>query len=748
MRVSSVSATSSGLQLADAPTLSDMLAVEREQAMHGRLGIPSLREPSLAELRELHSQLVSAESSEEWELLARAKKAHASPSDVASHEVLLRHRAANVNPMRVKQLGTAAQVLRRAKVEERQQQQQQQQQTQQQAHPEAGPPAPSQRTKGIAGYSADGARALPSGFRQALSRCYSVGGRMSSVSIPSAIGSMDTKGKLDTLRSQSAQLVGEFTMLEPTNYHAASALLSVQAGWAVAEELSQSTEALRRAPSRGACDGQHQAAAPPSAAMIASGPKPSWQRMSRSAVLAQRMKDAEPTSRVPKEPRTAGGAEPRTESRDGLPMRARTAVSSLGRPPQSRAGLEGANRAASSSACGRQSALPSSLFSRCPPPPASDPQWRGGGRGDPWRGGGTPPRLASSTIDLMGEVYQSPCAAESEGVSQLQPSDSPRPVTGGAVPCGGSGTGTGAAMPSAGLSTGSVASLGPAAASESAWCPNESCDQHAQVPSGGGGAVSGRAGLCASASSCGGFSRSASAVQAAPARTGAGHACASTDVPMHHQYARVEMGAAGGAAQPLAHPDDFFSSSRSLPPPTPPSLPGPARGVLASTRPTWGKPQAAKVPPRGRRPAKAESADMPEPGDAMAAEKQWTVSRLGPMAAELMQALPAGRLGTPARGHMAYGRAGSSSSCERAMARTGVASPPRAALCETMMAHSYSTPSLLAPQRGRRLHQPASPSAPSIPTSQATQRERPGTAPMLIMTAAGPVPPPASRGTD
>ena len=72
------------------------------------------------------------------------------------------------------------------------------------------------RSIGTAEYSNRDARASKSGFRQALSACHAVGGRLSAVSIPSAIGTMDTQAKLAALQAQVCSLqAGEVPLRYP-----------------------------------------------------------------------------------------------------------------------------------------------------------------------------------------------------------------------------------------------------------------------------------------------------------------------------------------------------------------------------------------------------------------------------------------------------------------------------------------------------------------------------------------------------
>jgi hypothetical protein len=197
-------------------TLSDLLAIEREHiARGGRVGAPSSHEPSLEEMRGLHDRMVAqreAGLTEDWEAIARAKKLRAASADVASERALMLQRMAMSNPAKLRQLGTAVQVIH-------------EQPPPQQAplSPRDAVGAPS-RTVGTASYSASHARALPSGFRRALRHAHSCGGRLSAVSIPSPGGSSlhDAQGHLDGLRRQASTPSDNFSMLDPTYYHAAT----------------------------------------------------------------------------------------------------------------------------------------------------------------------------------------------------------------------------------------------------------------------------------------------------------------------------------------------------------------------------------------------------------------------------------------------------------------------------------------------------------------------------------------------
>ena len=197
-------------------TLSDLLAIEREHISRGgRVGAPSSHEPSLEEMRELHDRMVAqreAGLTEDWEAIARAKKLRAASTDVASERALMLQRMAMSNPAKLRQHGTAVQVIH-------------EQPPPQQAplSPRDAVGAPS-RTVGTASYSASHARALPSGFRRALQHAHSCGGRLSAVSIPSPGGSSlhDAQGHLDGLRRQASTPSDPFSMLDPIFYHAAT----------------------------------------------------------------------------------------------------------------------------------------------------------------------------------------------------------------------------------------------------------------------------------------------------------------------------------------------------------------------------------------------------------------------------------------------------------------------------------------------------------------------------------------------
>ena len=228
------------------PSLSDVLAAQRELVSRGGyVGLQLGKQPSVDDLRELHDEIVARREeglTEEWEALSRAKKLRAASADGAAAEALMMQRVANANPTRLRSHGTAVQVSQRA------------------LDPSAAamhgnytppPDAPSMRSIGTAPYNHEDARASRSGFRQALSRCYAVGGRLSAVSIPSSISSMDTRAKLDALRSQatSHSPEHEWKLLEPSSYHAARQLLRHERE-AIVEDVRRS-DAVGSAPSRG-----------------------------------------------------------------------------------------------------------------------------------------------------------------------------------------------------------------------------------------------------------------------------------------------------------------------------------------------------------------------------------------------------------------------------------------------------------------------------------------------------------------
>ena len=253
-------------------TLSDLLAVERDYiARGGRLGVPSSREPTLEELRKLHTRMMTQRETgvaEDWEALARAKKLRAASADGASERAIMLQRVANANPTRLRQHGTAIQVSRQQHQREAQQQQppppqqrppqqqhakprQQQQPSQQQqediedaSRPGSPSSRPPSRTVGSAMYSNLQARSHPSGFRQSLRFAHAHGGRLSAVSIPSSASSHNnTQGRLDDLREQAATAGEQFHMLDPSTYHAVHALLSQQRAVLGAAEYEAALEA-------------------------------------------------------------------------------------------------------------------------------------------------------------------------------------------------------------------------------------------------------------------------------------------------------------------------------------------------------------------------------------------------------------------------------------------------------------------------------------------------------------------------
>jgi hypothetical protein len=80
----------------------------------------------------------------------------------------------------------------------------------------------SMRSIGGVAYSTSDVRATPSGYRRALKLCHERGGRLSAASIPSQIS---TQAALDTLQTLAQVRVPEFSMLLPDQYHAACQVL-------------------------------------------------------------------------------------------------------------------------------------------------------------------------------------------------------------------------------------------------------------------------------------------------------------------------------------------------------------------------------------------------------------------------------------------------------------------------------------------------------------------------------------------
>ena len=200
-----------------APTLSDVLAVEREHvARGGSLGLLPSRDPTLDELRELHGHIVARRSAprEDWEAQLLAAKRTPAPTAEGDAEVTrMLMRLSRSNPTKLRPQGTAIQLSRphppspaaaaaasaSAPI----------------APPSAADPGPPSRTVGTAAYSNCTARATPSGFRQALHYAHSHGSRLSAASIPSAGGAVHSHARLEALRTQAASPAEAYSIFDP-----------------------------------------------------------------------------------------------------------------------------------------------------------------------------------------------------------------------------------------------------------------------------------------------------------------------------------------------------------------------------------------------------------------------------------------------------------------------------------------------------------------------------------------------------
>lgn len=214
-------------------TLSDLLAAERRAIQRGETrGPPSAKPPSLEELKLLHGSLVAATKKDD------------------DNGRFLKHSRAH-HPHLDRGHGTAVRVSQEAAQRQREQQTVAQVEADPTAPAEAAPrsgvaisgrehlpgpqPVASLRSSGAVTYESQGHRVPPSGFRQALARCYASGGRLSAASIPS---SGSTQQALATMRKIARTGVEpDFQMLVPDQYHRATSLM--RANRAIeAEEVS------------------------------------------------------------------------------------------------------------------------------------------------------------------------------------------------------------------------------------------------------------------------------------------------------------------------------------------------------------------------------------------------------------------------------------------------------------------------------------------------------------------------------
>jgi len=228
-------------------TLSDLLAAEREAIQRGRTtGPPSAYMPSMEELKMLHDSVVAStkkEDDRQQQRFLKHSRAHHPHLDMGHGTAV---RVSQEAAQREKELNDAFPEDAAAPAEQLPREGVAISGREWQPGPQ---PVSSLRATGALTYESQGHKVPPSGFRQALARCYANGGRLSATSIPSA---NTTQQQLETMRRLAKTKVdaAPSTMLNPDQYHRAAKLLHANRAIEV-EQLARETERAARGASPG-----------------------------------------------------------------------------------------------------------------------------------------------------------------------------------------------------------------------------------------------------------------------------------------------------------------------------------------------------------------------------------------------------------------------------------------------------------------------------------------------------------------